>query len=112
MLPLLLFAFVLVGCGRGEERQQMRDPTLIVLAASSLTDVFGELEGTFEEQNPGTDVQVSFVNSLKLLLQIHQGAPADVFASADETKMATAVEKGLVTEPETFVRNRPMVIVP
>jgi len=48
MLAVLLFAFVLVGCGWGELRQQMNGPTLIVLAASSLTDVFGELEGTFE----------------------------------------------------------------
>jgi molybdate transport system substrate-binding protein len=112
MLALLLFAFVLVGCGWGEERQQTKGSTLIVLAASSLTDVFGELEGTFEEQNPGTDVQVSFASSSELLLQIHQGAPADVFASADEPKMDTAVEEGLVTEPETFARNRPVVIVP
>ncbi len=112
MLPLLLFAFVLVGCGWGELRQQTNGSTLIVLAASSLTDVLGELEGTFEEQNLGTDVQVSFASRSELLLQIHQGAPAGIFASADETKMDTAVEEGLVTEPEAFARNRPVVIVP
>jgi len=47
-----------------------------------------------------------------LLVQIQQGAPADVYASADERQMNTALEDGLVTEPEIFVRNRPVVIVP
>ncbi len=83
-----------------------------MLAASSLTDAFGELESSFEEQNPGTDVQISFAGSSELLTQVQQGAPADVFASAAEAKMNAAVEEGLVAEPETFVRNRPVVIVP
>lgn len=100
----------LVGCGGGSGNEE--NSTLTVLAASSLTDAFGELESSFEEQNPGTDVQISFAGSSELLTQIQQGAPADVFASADEAKMNTAVEEGLVAEPETFARNRPVVIVP
>lgn len=107
---LVLFAFVLAGCGGGAEGEE--GATLIVLAASSLTDAFGELEGVFEEQNPGTDVRVSFAASSDLLLQLQQGAPADVFASADEARMETAVEEGLVEGPEVFARNRPVVIVP
>jgi molybdate transport system substrate-binding protein len=85
---------------------------LTVLAASSLTDAFGELEGMFEDQNRGVDVSTSFAGSSELLAQIQQGAPADVFASADEAKMDIALEEGLVAEPEVFVRNRPVVIVP
>ena len=85
---------------------------LTVLAASSLTDAFGDLESMFEEQNGGVDVSTSFAGSSELLTQIQQGAPADVFASADEEKMDTALEEGLVAEPEVFVRNRPVVIVP
>jgi molybdate transport system substrate-binding protein len=115
LLPLLGLAIGLGGCGVGsgsEERQQSEGSTLTVLAASSLTDAFGKLESTFEEQNQGVDVQMSFASSSELLAQIQQGAPADVFASADEVKMDTAVEKGLVTDPETFVSNRPVVIVP
>jgi len=83
-----------------------------VLAASSLTDAFGELASVFEEQNPGTKVSMSFGGSSELLAQIEQGAPADVFASADEGKMDAALEEGLVTEPQIFARNRPIVIVP
>ncbi len=100
----------LVGCSGASGNEE--NSTLTVLAASSLTDAFGELESSFEEQNPGTDVQISFAGSSELLTQIRQGAPADVFASADDAKMNTAVEEGLVMEPETFVRNRPVVIVP
>jgi molybdate transport system substrate-binding protein len=107
----------MTGCGTGsegggDEGQQEQRARLTVLAASSLTDAFGELESMFEEQNRGVDVTTSFAGSSEILAQIEQGAPADVFASADEAKMATALEEGLVTEPEIFARNRPVVIVP
>lgn len=106
-----MLVFRLAGCGGGGGKAA-EDSTLTVLAASSLTDAFGELEGKFEEQNPDVDASVSFAGSSDLLAQIRQGAPADVFASADQAKMETAVEEGLVTEPEIFARNRPVLIVP
>ena len=113
LLFLLVLALGLVGCGGSEEGQQESErSTLTVLAASSLTDAFGELEGTFEQQNPGAGMKTSFGGSSELLAQLEQGAPADVFASADEAKMNTAVEENLVSEPQTFARNRPVVIVP
>ena len=98
------------GAAAGDEEQ---GGTLTVLAASSLTDSFGELARTFEERNPGVEVRQSFESSSTLLTQIQQGAPADVFASAAEEEMDTAVEDGLVAgEPEVFVRNREVVMVP
>jgi molybdate transport system substrate-binding protein len=117
VLGLLLVCCVVAGCGGGsdgggEKGGQEEGSTLTVLAASSLTDAFGELESMFEEQNQGVDVTTSFASSSELLVQIQQGAPADVYASADERQMNTALEDGLVTEPEIFVRNRPVVIVP
>ncbi len=87
--------------------------TLTVLAASSLIDAFGELANRFEEQNPGVTVKQSFESSSTLLVQIQQGAPADVFASAAEEEMNTAVKDGLVKgEPEVFVKNREIIMVP
>ena len=119
LIPSLLLACLAVGglaaCSGGSGGgggEQPEGSTLTVLAASSLTDAFGELESTFEKQNQGIEVTTSFAGSSELLTQIQQGAPADVFASADETKMNTALEEGLVTEPDIFVRNRPVVIVP
>lgn len=118
ILRLLITCLTIVsltGCGGSSEsggEQWKEEATLIVLAASSLTDAFRELESIFEEQNEGVDVQTSFAGSSELLAQIQQGAPADVFASADEAKMDTALEEDLVTEPEIFVKNRPVVVVP
>ena len=115
MLLACLAVGGLAACGGGSGGsggEQSEGSTLTVLAASSLTDAFGELEGTIEEQNGGVDVSTSFAGSSELLTQIQQRAPADVFASADEEKMNTALEEGLVAEPEVFVRNRPVVIVP
>src|SRR5918994_2070220 len=108
----------IVGCGgaSGGEAGDGGRPqgrTLTVLAASSLIDAFGELANRFEQQNPGVKVKQSFESSSTLLAQIQQGAPADVFASAAEEEMKTAVMDGLVKgEPEVFVKNREVVMVP
>jgi molybdate transport system substrate-binding protein len=111
LLFLLLIGstFGLTGCGGASESrertsqvtsgEQGSSGTLTVLAASSLTDAFGELAITFQEQNPDTKVRTSFGGSSELLAQIAQGAPADVFASADGDKMDTAVQDDLVNEP-------------
>lgn len=111
----------LIGCGASGEEQEGGSGgsesegggTLTVFAASSLTDAFGELAKAFEEENPGTEVRTSFESSSTLLTQIQHGAPADVFASAAEEEINTAVDNGLVAgEPEVFARNREVVMVP
>jgi molybdate transport system substrate-binding protein len=108
----------MVGCGgvSGGEAGDGGRPqggTLTVLAASSLIDAFGVLANRFEEQNPGVRVRQSFESSSTLLAQIQQGAPADVFASAAEEEMNTAIKDGLVKgEAEVFVKNREIVVVP
>jgi molybdate transport system substrate-binding protein len=109
MMALIISSIAVVGpAGCGGD-----GGALTVLAASSLTDAFGELARTFEEQNPGTEVRQSFESSSTLLTQIQQGTPADVFASAAQEEMRTAVEDGLVAgEPEIFVRNREVIMVP
>ena len=118
VLAGLALAVSSVGCGGGsgsakEGGEGEQEETLTVFAASSLTDGFGELAKTFEEENPGTEVRQSFESSSTLLTQIQQGAPADVFASAAEEEMDKAVKDGLVAEqPEVFVRNREVVMVP
>jgi len=115
VLAVLALAFSLVGCGGSSAGSGggERDGALTVFAASSLTDAFEELAKTFEEDNPTVEVRLSFESSSTLLAQIQQGAPADVFASAAEEEMNAAVKDGLVAgEPEVFVRNREVVMVP
>jgi molybdate transport system substrate-binding protein len=98
------------GSGGGGDEQ---GGTLTILAASSLTDAFGQLGNTFEKQNPGTTVKASFGASSDLLAQIQQGAPADVFASAATEEMNTAEKDGLLSgKPEVFVKNREVIMVP
>src|SRR4051812_21017752 len=114
MLLMCLVAASVTACGgeSGGGEQTSDRSTLTVLAASSLTDAFGELENAFEQQNQDVDVTTCFAGSLELLTQIQQGAPADVFASADEAKLNTALQDELVKEPKFYARNRPVVMVP
>jgi molybdate transport system substrate-binding protein len=118
LLLVLVLAPCLTGCSRASEgggevgESNPEEATLTVFAASSLTDAFGDLESAFEEQNPDIDVRTNFAASSDLLFQIQQAAPADVFASADEAKMDTAVGQNLVKQPVVFARNSLVVIVP
>jgi molybdate transport system substrate-binding protein len=113
-LLLLALAIVLAGCGgSGGGGGEEQGGTLTILAASSLTDAFGQLGNTFEKQNPGTTVKASYGASSDLLAQIQQGAPADVFASAAEEEMDSAVKDDLAYgKPEIFVKNREVIMVP
>ena len=101
------------GGGSGGSGGREQGGTLTMLAASSLIDAFGELGKTFENENEGVTVKQSFESSSTLLTQIQQGAPADVFASAAQEEMNTAVKDGLVAgKPEIFVKNREIIMVP
>src|SRR5690606_25832656 len=87
---------------------------LTVSAAASLTNAFRELTPIFETANPGTKVRLNFGASGALLQQIAKGAPADVFASADQETMDQAQKQGLVqaSQRRDFVSNTLVVIVP
>jgi molybdate transport system substrate-binding protein len=87
---------------------------LIVFAAASLTDSFNEIGKSFETANPGTKVTFSYGGSNTLAAQITKGAPADVFASANNAQMDVVVKGGQITAdaPKTFARNRLIVILP
>ncbi len=86
--------------------------TLTVFAAASLSDVFARLGEGLEEQNPELDVQFNFAGSSALAAQIEQGAPADVFAPADEAQMARVTDAGLAGDAELFASNRLMLAFP
>ena len=61
--------------------------TLDVFAAASLTEAFPDWAQSLEQRHPGLTVRFNFAGSQQLALQIEQGAPADVFASADQRWM-------------------------
>jgi molybdate transport system substrate-binding protein len=87
---------------------------LTVSAAASLTHAFRELAPLYEAQNRGTRVLLNFGASGALLQQIAKGAPADVFASADQETMDQAQGQALIAAAErrNFVSNTLVVVVP
>lgn len=80
--------------------------TLNVFAAASLTGAFNTAKTQLAATNPGLTLRYNFAGSNALVAQIMQGAPADVFASADTKNMQKLVDAGLVDPPVTFVRNK------
>jgi molybdate transport system substrate-binding protein len=87
--------------------------TLTVFAAASLTDVFTGLGQQLEEENPELTVQFNFAGSSALATQLTQGAPADVFASANPAQMAVVTDAGLGEgEPTVFTANVLQIAVP
>ncbi|WP_416173032.1 molybdate ABC transporter substrate-binding protein [Cryobacterium sp. 5B3] len=87
--------------------------TLTVFAAASLKKTFTELATEFEAANPGVTVALNFAGSADLVTQITEGAPADVFASADTKNMAKLTGAGLVTAaPAVFATNTLEIAVP
>jgi molybdate transport system substrate-binding protein len=87
--------------------------TLTVVAAASLTESFTEIKDIFEKANPGVTVQYNFGGSPTLVTQLTQGAPADLFASADQPNMDNAVKGGVIAgTPQIFAKNKLVIIVP
>jgi molybdate transport system substrate-binding protein len=86
--------------------------TVTVLAASSLTEAFNTLAKQFEAANPGTTVKLSYGASSALALQITQGAPVDVFASASPKNMKQVTDAKLADSSTNFVKNVMEIAVP
>lgn len=102
---------VLAGCGSGGDDDNAASQTLTVFAAASLTDAFTEIAEQFESENPGVEVRLSFDGSSGLVDQIAGGAPADVFASADEENMDRAVAEGVVTREPTLLATNVLTLI-
>lgn len=86
--------------------------TLNVFAAASLADAFGVIGEQFSAANPGVEVVFNFAGSNQLATQIGEGAPADVFASANLAQMTAAIDSGRIVSgtQQVFPRNRLVVV--
>ena len=112
VLSVIFILGLLSNCASDSDRE-----TLWVFAASSLTDAFTEIADAFEQANPDIEVKTQFAGSSQLAAQIASGAPADVFASANEAVMATILPDGELagtgfSQPVTFARNELVITVP
>ncbi len=107
-LTLLALFFSLASPARAQEPRE-----LVVYAAASLSDAFEEIGTAFEAANRGVEVLLNFASSSDLAAQLAEGAPADVFASANTRQMTVAREAGRIAgRARIFARNRLILIVP
>ncbi len=110
LMVLVLCTATVAACGTDDAAPQAR--TVTVFAAASLTDAFTELGDAFEQTFPDVDVVLNFAASSELVTQIGQGAPVDVFASADEANMARLTDTGgIAGRPSVFATNRAAILV-
>lgn len=111
VLAMAIVVFGLVS--HAPEASAQGAKTLTIFAASSLTDAFNEIKAAFEKANVGVTVTYSFGASNTLATQLSQGAPADIFASANAAQMNAAITaKRIAGKARTFAKNRLVLIVP
>jgi len=129
--PVSVLLFVLAACAKGgasptASTAPSTAPTaatsaatsaapaaLTIYGAASLKGVLDKARTAYETANPGTTLTISTDSSATLETQIEQGAPADVFLSADTTNPKKLVDKGLAAGAAvTFAGNKLTVIVP
>ena len=112
-------AFLLTGCGSatiatgGSDAPPGQPVTLNVAAAASLRTAVGALTEAYAAGNPGVEFTVTTDSSAALRTQVEQGAPVDVFLSADTKNPQTLADDGLALgDPVPFAANTIALVVP
>jgi molybdate transport system substrate-binding protein len=117
LLTLLVSIFIISACqviGVWSGDSEVMKTRLVVFAAASLSETFIEIGQGFESEHPDVQVVFNFAGSQQLAHQLSQGAPADVFASANQRQMQAVVQAGLVDAAavKVFAHNRLVVLYP
>ena len=108
VLLVSIISVILLGCGTENNqdkevdnaRNDSEQQKLMVSAAASLTDAMDEITEKYEAEHPGIDLEFNFAGSGKLAQQIQQGAPVDVFISANESWMDTLIHDEEIDKSE------------
>ncbi|ARK32527.1 molybdate ABC transporter substrate-binding protein [Halalkalibacter krulwichiae] len=118
---LLVFVFLLVGCGsagtepdKAESKHESEEASveLLISAAASLTDVLEEVKEKYAEEKPTVTLTFNMGPSGQLQQQIEQGAPADVFLSAAQRQMDELEEKELlIKETKVDIVGNELVLI-
>jgi molybdate transport system substrate-binding protein len=112
LILVLALGLALAACS-GASASSVPPSALTVFAAASLRNVLAEVERAYEAANPGAEVTISTDSSAALETKIEQGAPADLFLSADTENPQKLVAKGLAAgELISFAGNELAIIVP
>jgi molybdate transport system substrate-binding protein len=114
-IVLMVTAVLVAACGSstttGSASPTPLSGTVNVFAAASLTAAFTDLGTSFSGINSGVTVKFNFAGTPTLVTQIEQGAPADVFASADPTNMDKLTGDGRHGHFKVFARNKLEIVV-
>ncbi len=86
--------------------------TVVMLAASSLTEPMTAIAKDFESSHPGTDIQLSFAASSTVVSQVNQGAPADLIALAGRAAAEPLNKSGIVGGTPSLARNTLEIATP
>lgn len=107
-----VIGFAVAGCSSSDDASSSSATSgadggkLVVFAAASLKKSFTEIGEQFKTDNPGSSIEFNFAGSSDLVTQLTQGAPADVFASADSKNMDKAAAADLLAgEAVNFASN-------
>ena len=115
LVILMVAVCAVAGCGRSGtgDTGNAGPPSLLVSAAASLSEAIGAVADRFEEEE-GTRILLNVAGSQMLASQIIEGAPADVFISADELQMERAVAAGRIDTARMvhLLSNQLVVVVP
>jgi molybdate transport system substrate-binding protein len=116
MCFIMLCALFLAACGSATTTSTASTTptpvTLNVFAAASLKGSFSAIAVKYQQARPNVTIKFNFAGTQILEQQLANGAPADVFASADLANMQKASAAGLVGSSQVFVKNRLTVIIP
>jgi molybdate transport system substrate-binding protein len=116
VLCILLTSFLCTACGASStigSSSSISSPVILdVFAAASLTKAFNAIATQYHTLYPNVTIRADYDSSSALEQQLANGAPADIFASADTTNMQKAKQAGLVDASQVFARNRLVVILP
>ena len=106
---IVALGLVAAACGDDDDATSGE---IVVFAAASLTDAFTEIGDAFIQENPDASVTFSFAASSELVTQITEGAPADVFASADQNNMTKLTDADANEgDPVVFANNLSEIVV-
>ncbi len=112
LLAATVAVFGFFGASCGSDSKSAASGDIVVFAASSLTEAFTEIGAAFKVDNPDVNVTFNFAGSGDLVTQIGQGAPADIFASADDSNMTKLSDAGeSAGEPVSIAKNTMEIIV-
>lgn len=108
LFALSIFSLSLLACSAQASNE------IVIFAASSLTDAFHEIANEYERRTPDVTIRLNFAGSSQLATQLIEGAPADLFASANEIQMDRLVKSGQITaeKVQLFATNRLVLIIP